>query len=119
MNLESSRSVPTSIRTRRTVRNLAIALIATIPLAACSSGASDDPRADDVAEPIGPTTTAGDDVDPRPAATLPPESSAPATVAPPAGARSTRSNRPSRSVSSRLVTPGTVKQSVRWWPTTP
>ena len=83
MNLESSRSVPTSIRTRRTVRNLAIALIATIPLAACSSGASDDARSDDVAEPIGPTTTAGDDVDPGPAATLPPESSASVTVAPP------------------------------------
>jgi hypothetical protein len=84
MNAVSRRSVPTSIRTRRTVRNLAIALIATIPLAACSSEASDDPRADDVAEPIVPTTTAGDDVDPLPPATSPPASSAPTTVARPA-----------------------------------
>ena len=80
MNLESSRSIPTSIRPRRIVRYLAIAVIATIPLAGCSSGDSDEPRADDLAEP---TTTSDDGADPPPPATLPPESSAPATVAPP------------------------------------
>ena len=71
--------------------------------------------------------TSDDDADPRPAATVPPESSAPATVAPPPAADDRRAasapdpqkRSTSRSVSSRLVTRGTVQQSVRWWPTTP
>ena len=44
MNIEPNPSVATSARTRRTVVSVAIAVIATIPIATGSSGASDDPR---------------------------------------------------------------------------
>jgi len=55
MNIEPSPSVPTSYRIRRIVRDVAIAVIATISIAACASGASDNPTA---ADTTGPTVSA-------------------------------------------------------------
>jgi hypothetical protein len=56
MNIEPRPFLPTSRRTSRIVRNIAIAVIATISLAACSSGASDNPTAADTSEPTVSTT---------------------------------------------------------------
>ncbi len=60
--VQSVMSGETSCRTRRIVRYVAIAAIAMISLAACSSGASDNPTVADTSEPtlsttVPPTTT--------------------------------------------------------------
>src|SRR5918993_1455320 len=54
MNIASTPWVPTPHRTRRIVCNVAVAVIATISIAACSAGASDNPTA---AETGGPTVS--------------------------------------------------------------
>ena len=68
MNIEPIPSVSTSHRIRRIVRDVAIAVIATISIAACSSGASDKPTTADTREgtvsttassPTLPTATVG------------------------------------------------------------
>ncbi len=51
MNVESNPSVPTPLRTRRIVRNVAVAVIATILITACSADVSDNPTAADPTEP--------------------------------------------------------------------
>ena len=56
MNIESNPTVATSARTRRTVVSVAIAVIATIPIAAGSAGASDEPTSADTTESTVPTT---------------------------------------------------------------
>ena len=56
MNIESNPSVATSGRTRRTVVSVAIAVIATIPIAAGTAGASDEPRSADTTVSTVPTT---------------------------------------------------------------
>ena len=61
MNIEPKPSVATSARTRRTALSVAIAVIATIPIATGSSGASDDPTAADTTESTVPTTGSPDD----------------------------------------------------------
>jgi hypothetical protein len=55
-HVQSVISGETSCRTRRIVRYVGIAAIAMISLAACSSGASDNPTAVDTSEPTLPTT---------------------------------------------------------------
>ena len=61
MNIEPNRTVATSARTRRTVLSVAIAVIATIPIATGSSGASDEPTAADTTESTVPTTGSPDE----------------------------------------------------------
>jgi hypothetical protein len=56
MNIEPKPSVATSARTRRTALSVAIAVIATIPIATGASGASDKPTAADPTESTVPTT---------------------------------------------------------------
>jgi hypothetical protein len=56
MNIEPIPSVSKSHRIRRIVSNLAIAVIATISIAACSPGASDKPTAAETSEPTVSTT---------------------------------------------------------------
>ncbi len=56
MNIASTPWVPTPRRTRRIVCNVAVAVIATISIAACSAGASDNPTAADTGGPTVPTT---------------------------------------------------------------
>ena len=56
MNTEPNRTDPTSRRGRRTVLSVAIAVIATIPIAAGSSGASDETTSADTTESTVPTT---------------------------------------------------------------
>ena len=56
MNIESNPTVATSGRTRRTVVSVAIAVIATIPIAAGSAGASDETTSPDTTESTVPTT---------------------------------------------------------------
>jgi hypothetical protein len=91
MNVEPSRPARPSRRTRRSVRHLAVAGLLTISIAACSSGDSDSPKAAGTAAATVPTTVSAGietpsstDAPARPAVTQPPNSSAPATSAPPA-----------------------------------
>lgn len=58
MNIQPNRSVATSNRRRRTVLSVAIAAIATFPIAAGASGASDGPTSADTTESSLPTTAA-------------------------------------------------------------
>ena len=91
MNVEPSRPARPSRRTRRSVRHLAVAGMLTISIAACSSDDSDTPTAAGTAAPTVFTTASArietpgsTDAPARPAVTQPPNSSAPATSAPPA-----------------------------------
>ena len=52
MNIEANPTVATSARTRRTVLSVAIAVIATIPIAAGSSAASDETTSPDTTDSI-------------------------------------------------------------------
>lgn len=90
MNVEPSRPARPSRRTRCTVRHLAVAGILTISIAACSSSDSDSPTAAGTAAPTVLTTASvrietpsSTDAPARPAVTQPPNSSVPATSAPP------------------------------------
>ena len=56
MNFESTPSVPTSRRIGHIVRNVAIAVIAMISVAACSPGAADQPTAAESSDPTMSTT---------------------------------------------------------------
>ena len=58
MNNEANRTVATSARTRRTVVSVAIAVIATIPIAAGSSAASDETTSPDTTDQATTPTTA-------------------------------------------------------------
>jgi hypothetical protein len=58
MKLEPGRPVATSSPIRSAVCSLAIVAIATIPIGACSSEASDEPTTADIAEPTGSTRPA-------------------------------------------------------------
>ncbi len=126
MNVEPSRPARPSSRTRRTVRHLAVAGMLTIPIAACSSDDSDTPTATGTAAPTVPTTASAPTETPT-STDAPPRAGRHATAEQlGAGDQPHRRRRlkhkkrsASPSVLSRLVTPGTVKQSVRWWPTTP
>ena len=91
MNVEPSRPARPSRRTRRSMHHLAVAGLLTISIAACSSDDSDTPTAAGTAAPTVPTTASArietpgsTDAPARPAVTQPPNSSAPATSAPPA-----------------------------------
>ena len=90
MNVEPSRPARPSRRTRRSVRHLAVAGMLTISIAACSSDDSDSPTAAGTAAPTVLTTASArietpssTDAPARPAVTQAPNSSAPATRAPP------------------------------------
>ena len=61
MNIEPKPSVATSARTRRTALSVAIAVIATIPIATGSSAASDEPTTADTTESTVPTTGSPDE----------------------------------------------------------
>ena len=55
MSIEPTTSVRTVVRPRSSIRNLAIAILAAIPIGACSSGGADEPAAADAAEATAPT----------------------------------------------------------------
>jgi len=78
--VQSVMSGETSRRTRRIVRYVAIAAIAMISLAACSSGASDNPTVADTSDTVADTS------EPTPSTTVPPTTTeATATVGPGSG----------------------------------
>jgi hypothetical protein len=67
MNIESNPTVATSARTRRTVLSVAIAVIATIPIATGTSAASDEPTSPDTTESTvgaGPDGLVTEEVEP-------------------------------------------------------
>ena len=71
MNIEPIPSVPTSHRIRRIVYNVAIVVIATMSIAACSRGASDKPTAAETSESTV-STTASSSTSPEATATVGP-----------------------------------------------